>query len=207
MLSENTIFRVLSNSVEFKLPFYFFLLKHFPFLRLKSRFRRIKPFPFFSKAVTTDRSPGIQRVSRHGPHSALSENSTTKNLHRCMTSFFSTARGSQLRNKTCTEKFSEHNPLLRGGFGTGTCNVPKHPAMEKCPEFQVLYLSSISTWALACRNGIHCSMDKFQELFPCAVNAKTGPSRLLLKCCCQAIKCLKNPELKEALCMYSPWCF
>lgn len=146
-LSGNTVFWVLWNPIEFKLPFFFSFLKNFPFLRFKPRLRRVKPFSFF---------------------------------------FF---------------RSYWQEPRYRNTPGS------QAPAMEKCPEFQVLYLGSISTWALACRNRIHCSMDKFQELFPCVVNAKTGPSRLLLKCCCQAIKRLKSAELKGALCMHSPRCF
>lgn len=198
---------------------FFFFLKHFPFLRLKPRFRRVKPFPFFQgsnywqepwysrvlpKGLQT--WPPFCLVTDGGPeHATKFHNQKTPLLHDDLLQHCS---GKSAQEENVCWKIHGAQPPAAGwqGFGTGTCNVPKHPAMEKCPEFQVLYLGSISTWALACRNGIHCSMDKFQELFPCAVNAKTGPSRLLLKCCCQAIKCLKSPELKEALCMYSPRC-
>lgn len=119
VLLGNTIFWVPWSTIEFK--FFLFFFKYFPFLRLKPRFRRVKPFPFFQGSYYWQ-EPWYSGVLPKGlqtwPPFGLVTDCATK-FHNQKTSllhdtFLQHCWGSQLRKKMCVEKFMEHAAPCRG---------------------------------------------------------------------------------------------
>lgn len=139
-LLGNTIFWVPWNTIEFK--FFFFILLVLSLLKVETKVQRGWIFFFFSRQLLLTGALVFRSASKGSPDvtpiwpcpwqglGTRHKIPPPKNFIAARHLPSALLGKSAQEENVCWKIHGARSPLQRGGFGTGTRNVPKHPAME-----------------------------------------------------------------------------